>query len=47
MNDMIKQANNAFENYLRLQGNKKFEEAAKELEKLQKLLEDLSKKSEN
>jgi uncharacterized membrane protein (UPF0182 family) len=46
INDKIRQANDAFENYLRLQGDKKFEQAARELEKLQRLLNELSK-SEN
>ena len=45
LSDKIKQANDAFENYLKLQGQKKFEEAAKELSRLQNLLEDLSKNS--
>jgi uncharacterized membrane protein (UPF0182 family) len=45
MANQIRQANDAFENYLKLQGQKKFEEAAKELSRLQKLLEDLSKNS--
>jgi uncharacterized protein len=38
----VDQANEAFNNYLKLLGEKKFSEAAKELEKLQKNLNDLS-----
>ncbi len=44
VSDQIKNANDAFNNYLRLQGEKKFEEAAKELQKLQKTLQELSEK---
>jgi uncharacterized protein len=40
----IKDANNAFNNYLKLQGEKRFEEAAKELQKLQRILQELSEK---
>jgi hypothetical protein len=40
--EQIKEANDAFENYLRLQGEKRFEEAAKELKRLQNILEELS-----
>ena len=39
---LINQANDAFNNYLKYSGQKKFSEAAKELEKLQKTLNDLS-----
>ncbi len=42
--DKIKEANDAFNNYLRYSGDKKFDEAAKELEKLQQALQDLSNK---
>ncbi len=45
ISDQIKEANQAFENYLKLQSEKKFEEAAKELNKLQQLLESLSKQN--
>ncbi len=38
----IQNANNAFNNYLKLQGQKKFTQAAKELEKLQQALQQLS-----
>ncbi|HEX2869339.1 MAG TPA: UPF0182 family protein [Ignavibacteriales bacterium] len=41
----IKAANDAFNNYLRLQGEKKFPEAARELEKLQQSLQSLSSQS--
>ena len=44
VSDQIKEANNAFNNYLKLQGEKKFEEAAKELQKLQRILQELSEK---
>lgn len=43
----IKTANNAFENYLKFQSQKKFDAAAKEMEKLQDALNRLSKKSGN
>jgi uncharacterized membrane protein (UPF0182 family) len=39
---LINQANKAFNNYLEYSGQKKFSEAAKELEKLQKTLNELS-----
>jgi hypothetical protein len=39
---LINQANEAFNNYLKYSGQKKFSEAAKELEKLQKTLNELS-----
>ncbi|MGE5458126.1 MAG: UPF0182 family protein [Methanococcaceae archaeon] len=42
----IKSANDAFNNYLRLSGEKKFTEAAKELERLQKTLQSLSNQPE-
>lgn len=41
----IKAANDAFNNYLRLQGEKKFPEAARELERLQQTLQSLSNQS--
>ncbi len=40
--EKINAANNAFNNYLKLNSQKKFSEAAKELEKLQNLLNELS-----
>ncbi len=40
--DLIKQANDSFNNYLKYSGQKKFNEAAKELEKLQDALKKLS-----
>jgi len=43
--DQVKAANDAFDNYLKLSGNKKFSEAAKELEKLQQALQILSNQS--
>ncbi len=43
VSDQIKEANNAFNDYLKLQGEKRFEEAAKELQKLQRILQELSK----
>ena len=39
---LVKQANNAFNNYLLYSGRKKFSDAAKELKKLQKALEQLN-----
>ncbi|MCU7513259.1 MAG: UPF0182 family protein [Ignavibacteria bacterium] len=42
MQAQIKTANDAFNNYLRLQGEKKFPEAARELERLQQTLQTLS-----
>jgi hypothetical protein len=39
---LISQAQNAFDNYLRLQSEKKFDAAAKELQRLQDALERLS-----
>lgn len=39
----IQQANDAFDSYLKLSGQKKFSDAAKQLEKLQQMLEQLSK----
>ncbi len=41
-NELIKQANDAFNNYLKYSGQKKFDEAAKELGKLQDALQKLS-----
>lgn len=38
---LINQANEAFNNYLKYSGQKKFSDAAKELEKLQKSLNEL------
>lgn len=40
---LVKQANDAFNNYLKLSGQKKFSEAAKELKKLQNVLEQLNR----
>lgn len=40
------QANDAFNNYLKYSGEKRFNEAAKELEKLQQALQDLSNKAD-
>ena len=45
VDEKIKQANDAFENYLRLQGEKQFQKAALELEKLQRILKELSGQS--
>jgi hypothetical protein len=42
IDDLIRQANNAFENYLKFQGEKKFTQSAQELEKLQRFLNELS-----
>ncbi len=44
--DLIQQANKAFNNYLKYSGQKKFNEAAKELEKLQEALQKLSSNSD-
>jgi uncharacterized membrane protein (UPF0182 family) len=44
VSEQLKEANNAFNNYLRLQGEKRFEQAAKELQKLQRILQELSQK---
>jgi hypothetical protein len=46
VSEQIREANDAFENYLRLQGEKRFEEAARELQKLQKSLQELSERDE-
>jgi hypothetical protein len=43
--DQVKAANDAFDNYLKYNANKKFTEAAKELEKLQQALQVLSSQS--
>jgi uncharacterized protein len=43
--EQIDNANTAFENYLKLQGEKKFEDAAKQLEKLQQALQELQKQT--
>jgi uncharacterized membrane protein (UPF0182 family) len=43
--DQVKVANDAFDNYLKLSGNKRFSDAAKELEKLQKALQTMSNQS--
>jgi hypothetical protein len=43
--DQVKAANEAFDNYLKFSGNKKFSDAAKELEKLQQALQTLSNQS--
>ncbi len=42
---LIRNANNAFENYLKYLGEKKFSESSKELEKLQDYLKHLSEKA--
>jgi len=42
MQNQIRNANDAFNNYLKYLGNKKFDEAAKELEKLQQTLQSMS-----
>ena len=47
LSDQIKAANDAFENYLKLQGQKKFEEAGKQLEILQQTLQQLQNKTKN
>ncbi|RJP69856.1 MAG: UPF0182 family protein [Ignavibacteriales bacterium] len=44
-NQLIKDANNAFDNYLKYLGEKKFIESSQELEKLQKYLKQLEEKS--
>jgi hypothetical protein len=41
----INDANDAFNNYLKYQGQKEFQKAAGELEKLQKILKELSEHS--
>ena len=43
--EMIERANQAFEDYLRYLGDKRFEEASKELRKLQESLQSLSQQS--
>lgn len=45
MQDQIRNANDAFNNYLRYLGDKKFDQASKELEKLQQSLQTLSNQS--
>ncbi len=47
LQNQIRSANDAFNNYLKYIGDKKFTEAAQELEKLQQSLQDLSNKSSN
>ncbi len=42
----VQQANNAFNNYLKYNGEKHFNEAAQELEKLQKALQDMSNQAD-
>ena len=44
--ELVSQANDAFKNYLRLQGEGRFVEAAKELTRLQEALQQLSKQIE-
>jgi uncharacterized membrane protein (UPF0182 family) len=44
--ELVSQANGAFKNYLRLQGEGRFAEAAKELTQLQEALQQLSKQNE-
>lgn len=46
LKELISQANEAFKNYLRLQGEGRFAEAAKELTRLQQALEQLAKQLE-
>jgi uncharacterized membrane protein (UPF0182 family) len=46
MMDQVKSANDAFNNYLRYNGDKKFTDAAKELEKLQQTLQNLINQTE-
>lgn len=46
-NEKIKQANDAFENYLKYQGQGQFQKAAEELEKLQTILKELSGSSKS
>ena len=43
--DQVKAANEAFDNYLKYSGNKRFSDAGKELEKLQQALQTLSNQS--
>jgi hypothetical protein len=45
MQNQIRAANEAFNNYLKFIGDKKFNESAKELEKLQQTLQTLSTQS--
>ncbi len=45
VDEKIKQANDAFNNYLKYQGEKQFQKAAGELEKLQSILKELSGRS--
>ncbi len=47
LSDQINAANDAFENYLKLQSEKKFEEAGKQLEKLQQALQQLQDRTKN
>ena len=42
----VQQANDAFNNYLKYSGEKRFDDAAKELEKLQQALQNLSRKAD-
>jgi hypothetical protein len=45
LNELIGQANQAFEDYLSYQSQKRFSDAARSLETLQRTLEHLSEKS--
>jgi hypothetical protein len=44
--EVILQAKEAFDNYLRLQGERRFGDAAKELTRLQEALQELAKQTE-
>jgi hypothetical protein len=44
--ELISRANEAFKNYLRLQGERRFDDAAKELTRLQEALQQLAKQRE-
>lgn len=46
LDQQIQTANDAFNNYLKMLGSKQFNKAAKELEKLQQALEDLSSRAD-
>ncbi|MCL5030181.1 MAG: UPF0182 family protein [Bacteroidetes bacterium] len=47
MQEQVRIANDAFNNYLKFSGDKKFTEAAKELEKLQQALQQMSENKQN
>ena len=47
LQELVQRASSAFENYLRLQGERRFTEAADELKKLENTLEQLRNQTQN